>query len=56
VDRTLSRERPDRIQSDHGQVVATLRLREPQREESGRNAATGLTCGDAPGSGSGAAG
>jgi endonuclease/exonuclease/phosphatase family metal-dependent hydrolase len=29
VDRTLSRERPDRIQSDHGQVVATLRLTEP---------------------------
>ncbi len=28
VDRTLSRERPDRIQSDHGQVVATLRLNE----------------------------
>ncbi|OJT23825.1 hypothetical protein BO221_17825 [Archangium sp. Cb G35] len=28
VDRTLSRERPDRIQSDHGQVVATLRLTE----------------------------
>ncbi len=57
VDRTLSRERPDRIQSDHGQVVATLRLRdEPPREEPGRNAATGLTCGDAPGSDSGAAG
>ena len=53
VDRTLSRERPDRIQSDHGQVVATLRLREPRREG---NAAAGLTCGDAPGSGSGAAG
>ncbi|WNG15172.1 endonuclease/exonuclease/phosphatase family protein [Cystobacter fuscus] len=29
VDRTLSRERPDRIQSDHGQVVATLRVTEP---------------------------
>lgn len=29
VDRTLSRERPDRIQSDHGQVVATLRMTDP---------------------------
>jgi hypothetical protein len=31
VDRTLSRERPDRIQSDQGQVVATLRLADPSR-------------------------
>lgn len=30
VDRTLSREKPDRIKSDHGQAVATLRLLEPQ--------------------------